>query len=38
MTKLWGALMLKLSRLIVRIGTTKDAIHQVKLLEKEINQ
>lgn len=37
-TKLWGALILKLSKLIVRISTPKDAIHQAKLLDKEINQ
>lgn len=37
-TKLFGLLMLKLSRLIVKLDTVRDAMHQGDLLWKEIEE
>ena len=37
-SKLFGAIMLRLTRLIVRLDTVREAVHQGNLLWREINE
>lgn len=36
MTKLWSGIMLKLTRLIVRLDTARDAVRQAQSITEEI--